>query len=272
MKRKILIIIGVILAVLVVAAAGLFVGLRFLFGRSLMSMWRSPLPMMGQVGRQPDNSGWSGRSPGNDFNQLPGGMNRSGNGMGMGMPGWGGMGMGPGNFGGSTSPFQLGQTTGDRISIDQAQSHAQDSINKLGSNLKIAEVMEFANNFYVSVKETDSGRGAFELLVDPFSGAVSSEPGPNMMWNTKYGHMNLSGQAAQSEMSVDQAAQKARDYLKKVLPTAELQTDGLAYYGYVTFDYKVNGLVAGMLSVNSTSGAVWMHTWHGVFISEKSLQ
>ena len=182
----------------------------------------------------------------------------------MGMQGRGGMGMNSW-FGPQSLPG------GDRISIDQALSKAQDTLSSYGKNIKIGEIMEFGNNFYVVVKETDSGRGAFELLVDPYSGRVSAEPGPNMMWNTKYNHMGVGGHTSQSEMSLDQAAQKARDYLKKVLPTADLQTDGTAFYGYSSFDYKVNGVVAGMLSVNSTSGDVWMHTWHGVFISEKSI-
>ena len=49
--------------------------------------------------------------------------------------------------------------------------------------------MEMQYNFYIEVKEKDTGVHAFELLVNPYSGAVYPEPGPNMMWNTKYGMM-----------------------------------------------------------------------------------
>ena len=48
--------------------------------------------------------------------------------------------------------------------------------------------MEFSNNFYVAVKSTATGEGAFELLVDRYTGFSRPEP-QTMMWNTKYGHM-----------------------------------------------------------------------------------
>src|SRR3990172_6102115 len=39
----------------------------------------------------------------------------------------------------------------------------------------------------VIVKESETGLGAFELLVDPASQVAYPEYGPNMMWNLKYG-------------------------------------------------------------------------------------
>ncbi|HEV2356482.1 MAG TPA: hypothetical protein VGZ23_02565 [bacterium] len=53
-------------------------------------------------------------------------------------------------------------------------------------------MMEFSNNFYVAVKNKVTGEGAFELLVDRYTGFVRPEP-QNMMWNTKYGHMAWGG-------------------------------------------------------------------------------
>jgi hypothetical protein len=40
------------------------------------------------------------------------------------------------------------------------------------------------------------------------------------------------------------------------------------FYGYYTFDFTVNGKIAGMLSVNGNTGQVWYHSWHGDFIQE----
>ena len=57
-------------------------------------------------------------------------------------------------------------------------------------DLKVAEVMVFDNNAYVRVVEQSTGIGAFELLVDPATLAVTPEPGPNMMWNLKYSALN----------------------------------------------------------------------------------
>jgi hypothetical protein len=56
-------------------------------------------------------------------------------------------------------------------------------------DLKVTEVMEFANNYYAEVREKDTGIGAMELLGDKVTGQVYPEPGPNMMWNAKYGMM-----------------------------------------------------------------------------------
>ncbi len=58
-------------------------------------------------------------------------------------------------------------------------------------NLEVAEVMEFANNYYAEVREKDSGIGAMELLIDRPGSRAYPEPGPNMMWNTKYGILPL---------------------------------------------------------------------------------
>ena len=47
------------------------------------------------------------------------------------------------------------------------------------------------SGFYVVVVEKGTGIGAMELIVER-NGFVQPEPGPNMMWNTKYGHMAAS--------------------------------------------------------------------------------
>ncbi len=61
------------------------------------------------------------------------------------------------------------------------------------TGLEVKEIMAFERNTYAIVAEEDTGIGAMELLVDPDTGAVSPEPGPNMMWNTKYGMMEGGG-------------------------------------------------------------------------------
>ncbi len=77
------------------------------------------------------------------------------------------------------------------LTVDQAKQAAQKYIQSLNiQGLEIAEVMVFDNNAYVAVKESGTGLGAFELLVDPASQVAYPEYGPNMMWNLKYGGMN----------------------------------------------------------------------------------
>ena len=38
---------------------------------------------------------------------------------------------------------------------------------------------------YAQILDLESGRGAFEVLVDPLSRTVYPEHGPNMMWNSE---------------------------------------------------------------------------------------
>ncbi|MFR9780972.1 hypothetical protein ACL02O_33685, partial [Micromonospora sp. MS34] len=45
------------------------------------------------------------------------------------------------------------------------------------------EVMQFDNGFYVELVDP-AGNRATEVLVDPQTGAVQTEWGPAMMWNT----------------------------------------------------------------------------------------
>jgi len=157
-----------------------------------------------------------------------------------------------------------------RISLDDAVQLAQDYAASTGLNLKAAEIMEFNNNFYVAVVEKDSGKAAFEVLVDPYSGSVFPEYGPNMMWNVKYGHMG-SGSSQENTITFAQAQANAQEFLDTQAPGASVEPDGFTFYGYYTFDYKINDQIAGMLSVNGYNGQVWLHTWHGQFISEKTL-
>src|SRR6266496_5323200 len=78
------------------------------------------------------------------------------------------------------------------LAVEQAKAAAEKYLANLNnSELKITEVMIFNNNAYLVVKETSTGNGAFELLVDPGSQVAYPEYGPNMMWNLKYGCLNM---------------------------------------------------------------------------------
>lgn len=159
-----------------------------------------------------------------------------------------------------------------RLTIDEAQEQAVDYAQKIGENLEVTEVMEFSNNFYAVVKETDTNKGAFELLINPYTGQTDLEMGASMMWNQKYGRMNnLANPSPVNTLTIEQAATAAQDALDLRIPGAILESDGIDFYGYYSFDYKVNGEVAGMLSVNGDSGRVLFHTWHSNFISEKEI-
>ena len=194
--------------------------------------------------------------------------------------------MGPGMMGGWWGGTQ---TNANPLNIDQAQQAAQQYVASTGyQNLAIDEIMEFENNFYVIVQEKDTGADAFELLVDRYSGAVYPEPGPNMMWNAKYGMMGRGpgwgmmggsgwwgGQAQQATadmpVKADQAIKAANNYLAQAFPGATAADDPANFYGYHTLDFQKDGKTQGMLSVNGYTGQVWLHTWHGSFIQEKEI-
>jgi hypothetical protein len=161
-----------------------------------------------------------------------------------------------------------GFTSSQRLSIDQARTVAEQYASASNTDLGVAEVMEFENNFYAVLKEASSGRGAMELLIDPFTGSVGPEPGPNMMWNDKYGHMSF-GAGGENALSVDEARAFAQQALETQLPGSTVHEDGTSFYGYYTFDFDgADGEIAGMLSVEASAGAVWLHTWHGGFVAE----
>jgi hypothetical protein len=202
----------------------------------------------------------------------PGGM-MGGQGFGPGMVG-GGYGYGPGGMmrGWGTTTAQAQPLT----SLDDARQAFQRSIDATGiSNLALDEVMQFQWNYYAIVKDTSTGNGAFELLANPQTGAVLPEMGPNMMWNTEYGHMAgghgmMGGWWQQPTglptVSADQAQQNAQQWLDSNQPGSGTETPD-ALPGYYTLHISRDGQLTGMLSVNAYTGAVWYHTWHGVFIA-----
>ncbi len=166
---------------------------------------------------------------------------------------------------------QNSQTNGERISLDEAYTKAQAYVSALGSNLEIAEIMEFQNNFYVVVTETESGRGAMELILDPITGNVSRERGADLMWNLKYGGMGMMAAqtATDSSLTLEEARAAAQQALVDSGENAVLNDGGYSFYGYYTFDYSIDGQTAGMLSINGLTGQALFHTWHGTFITKK---
>ncbi|OGO40439.1 MAG: hypothetical protein A2147_08695 [Chloroflexi bacterium RBG_16_57_8] len=191
---------------------------------------------------------------------------------GRGMMGGGMMGGGWGNYGPSSNPNSR------PITIDQAAENVRRYLTGYRGKLVVKEVMDFAWNYYAEVEEEDTGVHAMELLVDKYTGRVSPEPGPNMMWNKKYSMMGgmMGGyrggaSAAGMPVTADQAKTLAQQYLDVNLPGVTVE-DSDVFYGYYTLHTLLNGEVEGMLSVNGYSRAVWYHTWHGPFLGMKDFE
>lgn len=162
------------------------------------------------------------------------------------------------------------------LSIDKAHGIAERYLNSIDDqDLAIAEVMEFEENFYVVYNEMSTRIGAFEMLIDKETGRIFPEYGPNMMWNTKYGHhgdmgsgmmMGGSWSSGGTDLDEEEAVELAQVFLDENFSEA-VADDPHQFYGYFTIHTIRDGEIFGMLSVNSLTGAVWYHDWHGAYIA-----
>ncbi len=157
-------------------------------------------------------------------------------------------------------------SNGSLVSLGQASEIAKKYLAaKNNPDLEVADLEEWEFNFYVEYKEKSTGIKAFQTLTDKYSGIVSPEMGPNMMWNTKYGMMGT--QPSAMTLTKEQAMASAQQFLDSRLPGTKAEDSGM-FYGYYHFDVKKDNKMYGMLDVNGYSGQVWYHTWHGNFIRE----
>ena len=190
-------------------------------------------------------------------------MGRLGNGH-----GFGGM---MGSYG-YAAPYA---NNGSPLTLNNAATIAQNYVTSIGNpDLVVKQVEEYSANFYVQVNEKSTGNGAFELLINKYTGSIYPEMGPNMMWNTKYGMMSsgilggiFGSPTAVMPVTAAQATTDAQQYLNTYL-SGSTTGDITTFHGYYTIEVLTNGATSGMLSINGYTSHVWVHTWHGTFIQE----
>ncbi len=178
-------------------------------------------------------------------------------------------------YGYNTAPYTY---TGTTLNINTAKTIAQNYVASLNNpDLAVKQIEEYSANFYVQVNEVSTGNGAFELLINKFTGSIYPEMGPNMMWNTKYGMMRsgiLGGiygtPTTTMTVTVAQATANAQQYLNTYLP-GTTTGDVTTFYGYYTIEVLNGTTTYGMLSINGYTGQVWYHNWHGTFIQEQQV-
>jgi hypothetical protein len=197
-----------------------------------------------------------------------------------------------GNFAGSTNV--------DPLSIEEAETAVADYLASLDNDdLSLGEIMIFDNHAYAQIVDESSETGAFEVLVDPVTGNVFAEPGPNMMWNTEYGMMGgygggmmgnmMNGQpgagmvggnmmgdfgfapGTEIDVTAEEAPAVAQEYLDAYLPGRTADNHADAFPGYYTLHVLEDGEVVGMLSVNAYTGQIFLHHWHGSFVEMTDL-
>jgi len=212
--------------------------------------------------------------------------------------GWSMSRFGPGMMGYASSGS--GKPVGDIAGAKRQAQRFADSL-----DLRVGEVMRFENNYYAELVGP-SGDKATEVLVNPATGAVFLEYGPAMMWNTRFGMMGgssgsggmMGGSSGSSGMmsggprsggmmggkyggdptwapspeitkpsvSAQEAKATAARWLAREGSGLRADTAD-AFPGYYTLHVLKGDRVAGMLSVNAYTGAVWYHRWHGRFLS-----
>jgi hypothetical protein len=160
----------------------------------------------------------------------------------------------------------------DALTIAKAHEAVERYVGTLGNrDLEVSEVMEFDQNFYAIVQESDSGIGAMELLVDKWTGRVGPEMGPNMMWNARYGMHGRGGTmmgrtSETNALSPEEVLGIAERWLDTYRDGVRVEEHADPFYGYYTIHTVRGGQIEGMLSVHGTTGQVWYHTWHGPFV------
>jgi len=162
--------------------------------------------------------------------------------------------------------------------IDELTENVKEYLGNFNGDFEIEDIFIYSNSdYYFSIVEKETGRGAMELLVNPVSGYVYPEHGPNMMWNIEYGMHGNRGYGGrmgmmrgfnyevdeENEISVEDALEKANDYLSELDGDLTAKEGGHAFYGYYTFHVNEGEALKGMMSVNAYTGDVWYHNWHG---------
>lgn len=166
--------------------------------------------------------------------------------------------------------------SGNLMSEKEILESVEKYLSAYEEELMIGDLFIFADSeYYVSVEEKNTGIGAFELLINPYTGEIRPEQGPNMMWNEKYGMAGsgmggmMGGQgwnnetSGPSKVTREQAVKLANEYLSKKDSTLSAVDEGHQFYGYYTLHVNKDGKSSGMLSVNAFTGDVWYHDWHG---------
>ena len=210
----------------------------------------------------------------NGFNNYP--DNNQGN-YGMmgpnGMMGMMGRGMG---YGGMMRGYGQGTNRNIDYSLsalgmteEEVENLAVELVDRqFGSDYQISDIFIFNDSpYYISVVEKDSDQGVFELLFDPYRKVIYPEYGPNMMWNTENGMNNMMGWSwstplEENTLSRQEVLEKAEEFA--LVNNFMVEDEGHQFPGYYTFHTAdTNDNTTGMLSVNSNTGEVWYHNWHG---------
>ena len=162
----------------------------------------------------------------------------------------------------------------DRLVMDEAltlgQEYTKTVAEEAGIELRVDKLYEFSNGFLLAVVE-DTGRPAFTLMVNPVKGRVM-RAGVDLAWNTRYLRRGVMEETpAENTLTMAEAAERAREVLSARNISAGVAGEGYNFYGYYSFEFRVEGKTAGILYVNGADGRVHLDRRMGDFISVKEI-
>jgi hypothetical protein len=102
-----------------------------------------------------------------------------------------------------------------------------------------------------------------------YRGMMGGSSYRGMMGGSGYGPGGTGSGATPTPTTVTiaDAHSLAQRWLDRNEPGVKVETGGDAFPGYYTLETLRGGKITGMISVNATTGAVWLHWWHGAFIA-----
>lgn len=154
-----------------------------------------------------------------------------------------------------------GQVTSD----DQVQAIADAYLKVQNGNFSIDEIHEFSDSYEVELNEATTDKKAFEFLIYKNGGYISTEMGPNVMWNTQYGHMNWGNNGALT-ITTEQATQAAQNFVKEQMGAGYSVEAPEIVPGYYEFMVLKDNKDYAELDVNGYTGQLWFENWHGPII------
>lgn len=142
------------------------------------------------------------------------------------------------------------------------------------SDLIVDVVFTFENNTLARVIEKNTGIGAFDVMIDPWTWMVYPVPGPTIIWNQKYDLSSgsdgvaLKAKYVRSKMALTpvQAIRKAQTYLDENQAGSITNRKPYPYYGFYSLEVIQDQMVIGRLDVNGETGEVYPQLNHGALI------
>lgn len=115
---------------------------------------------------------------------------------------------------------------------------------------------------------TSAVRSMMGTYADSYGGMMGSSYHGTTggMMGGGFGAQPAPARPAAGSVSLARAHVLAQQWLDANEPGTTVERAGDAFPGYYTLETLRAGRIAGMISVNASSGAVWPHWWHGRFL------